>query len=246
LLDEINSRHLLDTGLHALHVSLWANTPQEYAKIYAGCKPDDFGKVVENVKRLVALKSDRRSRYPKIVLHQPITTENIHNIERRARLQRLTGCDVLSFSVLKTMRQKFAHQALSPHEEEQLRAVLSKMRKRLDSLSVKHNVSDVLMRYRIGERVWEKMPCYIPWIQARIKVDGTVLVCNPSTIPLGNVRDNSFAQIWNGEPLRQLRRKVSTKAGLAALTREIDCGFCCFALQNRRVHRLFRWLEVLR
>ena len=242
LLTEANCQRLFDAGLHTLQVSLWANSSQEYEEIYAGSPPATFEKVVAGVKRLMVLKHDCKSRYPKVVLHQPITAKNIQQIEGRIELQRLTGCDALSFSVLRTMRNEFTHEALTLQGEERLREVLPKMRRRLDALCVKHNIADVLMRYKIGERVWEKAPCYIPWIEVRIKVDGTVLICDQSTVSLGNIKDSSFAQIWNNEPFRQLRRKASTKAGLAALAKEFDCNFCCFVLQNRQVHRIMRWL----
>jgi hypothetical protein len=57
------------------------------------------------------------------------------------------------------------------------------MKKRLNSLSMEHNIGETLLRYRIGEAVWNKLPCYVGWLHARIKVDGMVLLAGHGINP---------------------------------------------------------------
>jgi radical SAM protein with 4Fe4S-binding SPASM domain len=62
-----------------------------------------------------------------------------------------------------------------------------------------------------------KKPCVLPWRKMAISWDGTVVPCcadYDKIHPLGNASEQSISEIWNGEPLRDFRRKHSGgKAG---------------------------------
>ena len=120
---------------------------------------------------------------------------------------------------------------------------LTKLGKRLDSLSLKHNIHQTLLCYTIGEAVWEKMPCYIAWYHTRIRVNGNVLPCQRCDLPMGNLNEKSFTDIWNGTVYRSFRKKTLTRKGLMSFSDHCDCRFCCYAGDNMKVHRLFKWIS---
>lgn len=138
--------------------------------------------------------------------------------------------------------------ALSPEEERLVRLSLLRARKRLDSLSMDHNIDEVLLRYELGSTVWQKLPCYIAWYHARIRADGTVQPCGPCNLEVdfGNLHKNTFHEIWNGLAIGAFRREALTCQGLASIGEHCDCGFCCYVGDNMRVHRLFRWFSSFR
>ncbi len=246
LLTDANCEQLIDSGLDTLKVSLWATSREEYARNYAGTDPVWFDRTVEGLRRLSKAKAARGSATPCVKLHQPVNRHNSRSVDAAADLALETGCNTISFSPFKTHRGGLADQALSPEQERGLCASLVRLRRRLKPLPLSHNIDDVLLRYKVGEAVWERVPCYIGWFHARIKVDGTVLPCNPCDRPMGNINDHSFREVWHGPAFRAFRRQGLTLPGLKAMTEECDCGFCCHTPDNARVHRLFKWIPVRR
>jgi len=241
LLDRRTIQALFDSHLDILRVSLWAGSAETYEKNYPGAPLDSFNKVVESVTLMNSLKANRHLKQPCVILHHPLNRHNFEKIETFLELALTAKCDGVSFSPFYTWRGALASSALSPAEEQSLLLSLEKIEKRLQSLRLSHNIGQTRVQYRIGKQVWQKIPCYIGWIHARVKTDGTILPCNRCDIPLGNLKTNSFQDIWNGFPYRSFRRQTSTRKGLASLIRDCDCEYCCFIKDNLRIHRLFRW-----
>jgi MoaA/NifB/PqqE/SkfB family radical SAM enzyme len=242
LLDETRIQSLIDSGLDVLRVSLWAGSPEEYEKNYPGTNPTNFKKIIKGLRILAHLKAERKSTIPAVVLHQVINRHNFKKIDTMIDLANTTRCNTLSLSPLKSLQGRLSSFTLSPDEEKLLHFSLTRIRKQLDSLSINHNIDQTLLRYRIGEAVWKKLPCYVAWLHARIKVDGTVIPCNnPCNLSMGNLKENRFHEIWNGSAYRTFRRKTLTRRDLTLMGKYCDCGFCCHVEDNMRVHRLFRW-----
>jgi MoaA/NifB/PqqE/SkfB family radical SAM enzyme len=241
LLDRDRIHTLFDLQLDAMEVSLWASSARDYEKNYPGVPLEFFGKVVDSVTLMNSLKATRHLRQPCVTLHHPINRHNFQQIETFLELALTAKCDGVSFSPFYTWRGALTPSALSPNEEQSLLRSLGKMENRLRSLRFSHNIGQTRTRYQIGKRVWQNIPCYIGWIHSRIKTDGTILPCNRCDLPMGNLEANSLREIWNGSPYRNFRSQASTREGLASLTHQCDCEYCCFIKDNLRVHRLFKW-----
>lgn len=244
LLDETRIQSLIDSRLDILKVSLWTSSPEQYERTYPGVDPGGFEKIVGGLQLLADIKAEQRAELPKVVLHQPIHRHNFENVEAMVDLAHTTGCNTLSLSPLKAWRGRLASFALSSSEEEFLRLTLARMRQRLKSLSIDHNIDQTLLRYGIGEAVWQELPCYIGWFHARIKVDGTVLPCEPCELSMGNLEERRFGEIWNGSAYRKFRQQTITREGLDFMGNHCACGFCCHVEDNLRVHRIFRWFSL--
>ena len=193
-----------------------------------------------------AFKTERKSKVPDVMIHHPINNFNFRKIDAMINLANNVGCNTLSFSPFKRRRNELTSLALSCDEEKELCLSLKKAKKKLNSMSMSHNIDSTLLRYKIGEEVWKKMPCYISWLHARIKVDGTVLPCNPCDVKMGNLKENKLSEIWNDQAFRKFRKRAISRKDLLSLNEECDCGFCCHATDNMRVHRLFRWISPFR
>jgi len=243
LLDEKRIQPLIDSRLDILKVSLWGSSEEEYECNYPGADSKNFEKIISGLKCLSSTKAAQKSKLPSVVLHTPITRHNFQSLAKRVELAHETGCNVLTFSPLKTRGGELAGEALATDEERQVAITLSRIEGQLNSLSIKYNINEALLRYRIGEAVWQKLPCYIAWLHVRIKVDGTVLPCNPCELPIGNLHENNFHEIWNGLAIKNFRRQVLSCQGLAEMTLHCDCGYCCHTLDNWRMDRVFRWLS---
>ena len=244
MLDEARVKSLIHSHLDILKVSCWASSSDEYRRNYPGANPDNFQKIVAGLQQLAHTKAKHGSSLPHVVLHQPINANNFQSVNAMAELAHTTGCNMLSFSPFKTRRGELASLSLSPDQERLLGLTLHRMKEKLDSLSITHNIDQTLLRYKIGEAVWQKLPCYIGWLHARVKVDGTVLPCNPCDLPMGNLKEKRLGAIWNDHLYRDFRKRTRTRQDLITMGSDCDCGFCCHVEDNVRVHRIFRWVPT--
>lgn len=243
LLDETRVLHIIDLKVNILKVSLWASSPEDYAQNYPKSDIRNFERVIDGLKLLTHLKSKKKTSFPFVELCNPINLYNFQKTEKMLDILFTTGCNSLFFSPVNSHQGKFASFSLSPDEEKLFILSLKEIKKRLDSVSTHHNIDQVLLRYKIGEAVWEKLPCYIAWYYSRIKVDGTILPCNRCDLPMGNLNQYSFHHIWNAPDYRAFRRKTITRNGLSLFSKHCNCGFCCHVVNNKRVHEIARWLS---
>jgi len=244
LLDERRIECLFSSGLNELQVSLWACSPENYARQYPGTDWSNFHKVVESLKILSRLKKRRASRRPLVKLHHPIDRFNYRDVSEMADLALSAGCDVISFSPYLTHGQ-VGEYGLSEDEKEELLRSLRELAKRLESLPITHNIGRTLLRYGAYTESRMKLPCYAGWYHSRIRVDGTVFPCGCCDTALGSLVEKRFGEIWNGEPYRAFRRRAMTAEGLSSLAGSCDCKHCCYAEDTLRVHRVFRPLAPL-
>lgn len=245
LLDCQNVQALFDAGLDLLRVSLWATTPEEYARNYPATDPKMLERVLAGVRLAVAMKAESGRKLPRLGLHQPLDHYNAANMGALVDLALALGCDSVSFSPLRPLRGALNEAALSADEEAAVRRSLAQLRTRLRATRLTHNFDETLLRYKAGEGAWRDLPCYVGWAQVRVKVDGTILPCGCCDLPMGNLYQNSLPEIWNSAAYRSFRARTITRAGMASLAADCDCGFCCHYADNRRVHRYFRWFASL-
>lgn len=233
---------LVDSGIDSIHISLWASSPETYEQYYPGSGAQDFSRVLDGIKAVVAAKQKKRSRTPWVSLLNPTDKLNYRNVGRMFELARECGCDEIRFTPFKAHRGKYIRYALSEQEKDELRHLLLGLKGRIAAASMKDNIDGFLARNAF-DRVRERMPCYACWFYSRIKVDGTVVPCGRSDVALGNLVTQRFADIWNGESYRRERRKLLAEHGRRYLDQVADCEACSYARDNMRVHRIIRRLR---
>ncbi len=241
LTEEVIGR-LIDLRLDLLTVSLWASTEGEYERLYPGTRPEFFGKVLDALKRVTEVKAKRKSQLPLLRLHRPVSRENFRTVETAVGQARAGGCNQLTVSPVHSLKGDVSSYKLSTGEERDLFVSLSRMKRSLRKHSIHENIDVALDLYRIGEAVWDKLPCYVGWVHSHVRIDGTVFSCGRCDLPLGNLHERSLHEIWNGEAYRGFRRTVSTRRGLAGMQDHCVCGYCCHIRNNIRIHRVFRWI----
>ena len=242
LLDGRLASAIAASGLDELRVSLWAADEREYVRNYGGTSPKMFQRVIDGARAVSDARTAGRPKTPRIVLHRPIDREGFRGLDRMTGVARAAGCDALSFSPLKPFGQAAAERALTSLEVVELREILARTGRLARDAGLSCNDAAVPRRYEIGNDVWKVLPCYIGWVDVRIRTNGDVLSCAPCGAPLGNVGTASLAEIWNGAAFRQFRRQTRTREGLAGIAADCRCDFCCHVLTNDRLHRVLRWM----
>ena len=54
----------------------------------------------------------------------------------------------------------------------------------------------------------KKPQCIAPWVYLDVLPDGHVVPCCSNTLDLGDLKKQSIGEIWNGEPIKKLRREM--------------------------------------
>jgi MoaA/NifB/PqqE/SkfB family radical SAM enzyme len=242
LLTEDVIRRLVDLRLDLLTISLWASSEKEYERLYPGTKPIYFNKVLEALKRVTNVKAKEKSQLPALRLHRPISKDNFRTVEVAFDQAYAAGCNQLTVAPIYSLKGEVTSYTLSSSEEKDLFFSLFRMKRHLKKYSIGNNIDVTMQIYRIGEAVWKTLPCYGGWLHSRIRIDGTVFPCGRCSLPLGNLSEMNFHEIWNGEAYRSFRKVASTRKGLASMKDHCLCGYCCHIRNNIRVHRIYRWI----
>lgn len=241
LFTEARVRQTIDSGLDSVHVSLWACSRESYAQQYPGTDSSYFDRVIGGLKAFSSVKAEKGVRTPHVTLLNPTNRLNYRDTDKMAVLAKETGCDAVSFIPFKTNRGELAHLALSEQEEAELRSRVSALRKQIKAWGMEHHIDRFLAREAF-HKIRHELPCYICWFHSRIKVDGTVVSCGRSMLALGNLRTDSFTDIWNGEAYRKERLMRLGPEGCKHRDEVANCEVCGFVNDNRKIHRIVKHL----
>ncbi|RKZ49139.1 MAG: hypothetical protein DRR16_04355 [Candidatus Parabeggiatoa sp. nov. 3] len=242
LLDQNVIRRLVDAKVDTIKVSLWATSIEEYRLNYPGVNPTkNFKKTLDGLKLFSDIKAEQKSHFPVVWIHNPITLYNFRSINAMVDLAIKMKCNGLSFAPMFNFFRETLNLTFSVDENKLMYHSLVHAKKRLDACFMQHNIGNLLTRFKIGENVWEKLPCYIAWIHAKIRADGTVLPCCRCDLELGNLNLTSFQNFWNSSTIHAFRNKVATRKRL--MTLDCDCRFCWHVPDNIRIHRVLKWLS---
>lgn len=82
--------------------------------------------------------------------------------------------------------------------------------------------------------LYERQPCYAPWLHALVAADGRVApCCSAPRVTLGNLNQQSFSEIWHGDRYGELRSAMRDGRPLP------HCAGCdVFLSENRLLHRM--------
>jgi len=86
---------------------------------------------------------------------------------------------------------------------------------------------------RYARGLYERQPCYAPWTHALVAADARVApCCGAPFVTLGELHEQSFAEIWQGEAYRHLRELIRDGTPLP------ECATCdTFLAENRILHQ---------
>ncbi len=175
------------------------------------------------------------------MLHRPIEPRLLPTLGRTVELAREAGCDAVSFSLLKPLISEDEERVLNEEEGRQLAQALPRLGREVRTAGMSGNTHEVLRRLQIGRAVWEKLACYIGWIDMRIRVNGDVVPCDTCPWVLGNVHNRELREIWNDAPYREFRRVARRRDGILTSGHNCRCDYCCHAITNARLHRWLKW-----
>ena len=188
LLTDEHIARLRDAELDVLDISLDALSRNVYDKIRIGL---DYDEVLAGVERVIAADLPGTSVFVRLVRQR----DNAHEVRAFAGRWRKRGVPVFIYDV--TNRTGAVHQF-----DEAIRVPQSS-----------NMVSMVEGVKRRASRAWLGH-CPIPFASASVLHNGDVLMCTHDWARaeiIGNLRDATLAELWNGERMREIRALISRR-----------------------------------
>jgi radical SAM protein with 4Fe4S-binding SPASM domain len=226
---------IVDSGLSLIKISLDAAKPETYLAIRG---KDFFSKILEDIERLQQVKAAKHSATPFVRLQFVLQSDNLPEIEEMVRLAHRLKANSMYFQPLETL-------LIQERKEDLARGVeLARLRELLEGadiwaakLGIGTNAGVLVRSLQHYYRKYEpgippsapERVCLLPWFSLYISVDGDVRPCcsfaEAGTVSLGNIFEQSFGEIWNGEGYQRIRQQ--------ALDRNLNYVICRNCTPNR-------------
>ncbi len=226
LLDEEMARVIVTEGVDRIVVSFDGATKETYEKIHEGAK---YEKVVKNLRYLHEMKKRKLRTIPEMSINFIVMQSNFHELPDLLELATSWGLESIELKALVTYEfMSEMEEEKKSYEPERDSPVIERCREIADRNSIKiysdqfldstcedvHSLSpDELVAYNV-KRYIEASPeqpyCREPFRTIYIKSDGRVKPCcfHQDYDFLGNVREKSLSEIWNGDKFIEFRQKI--------------------------------------
>jgi MoaA/NifB/PqqE/SkfB family radical SAM enzyme len=205
-------------------VSLNYTTPELYAR-HMETSPRNFERALEGTRRLRELPIPEGKQRPSIVLQFTLHGPTRFEVPRMMEIADDLGADrVLIRDLYRVADEMRVPEADKPRVREELREALRADRGRgrlhislpeegLDEPWEEHLRS---LAESAGTPPDERTPnefCHMPWYSVAIRGNGDVFICCMLMIeeeakPLGNLNEQSLAELWHGSALTTIRREM--------------------------------------
>lgn len=213
-------RAIVESGIDQLKVSIDACRAETYRAIRG---EDAFDEIIEGIREVGRWKEKLGSATPSIRFNFALQRLNFQEAADLVNLASDVGVDGIYFQYLSynDMDDRKAMLTASMTREA-LQAELDRARQNSARTGV---VTNLAIWERDFELIWDAMqpmaeytpndkPCYFPWMSTWIGADGWIRPCPimPWTVDegrMGNLAEQSFAEIWNNEYYQELREALA-------------------------------------
>ena len=206
LMTEKTARRVVDLGIDQIFLSLDGASPETYEPIRRGAK---FDTVVANVKRLMAIKKETGSQLPEVKINTVVCDTNYHELPQIVELAHEIGIGMVQFVNIVTFDDT---DSMGTDD------IRGKVRQKFEAAIARAEELGVLVKVEL----FDKLPvqqCDFPWTRNFVTYDGFVHPCCYTTQSgdrtaqngrsLGNLVDNTYADIWSGKQYAAFRQKMS-------------------------------------
>ncbi len=196
---------IFESGLDTLIVAV-DSLKQEAYEVFR--KNGDIEKVLNGIRKTVALKH-RLGAKTRINFRVVVTRNNESEIPEMQKVARSLGVDI------------FSVKSVNPNTGDMLQDDSQVIPDNPDYRRYKHKNSTL-------ERIRIKAHCEYFWTLANIAADGTVVTCcydYDNKLAAGNIREEPFHSIWNGEAARAIGKRVWSDMDSIPRCRDCDINF---------------------
>lgn len=189
-LNDTNARRTVESGLDRLIISIDGTTQEVYQQYRIGGKLD---KVLEGARNIVKWKKELNSKKPYVFFQFLVVKPNEHQIEDVKKLAKEIGVDDVRFKTA----QIYDYENGNP-----LIPTIDKYSRYRQTAAGKYEIKNSLENH-----------CWKLWHACVISWDGLVVPCcfdKDADYRLGDLKKDSFLEIWHSESYKQFRKKLLT------------------------------------
>lgn len=204
----------IQTGFSEIIFSIDGATQETYESIRRGGKWD---RLCTNLELLSSMKRKWKTSKPTVRVNFTCMQTNIHELPAMVAFAKAHDAESLhvrhlvAFDSKDSFRQEIAYRSL-------FNATAEETRKAADSHGIKLFLPDLIPEQsvspkicvsdgsRIARRVEANPYCLLPWFHAIISWNGDYRICSLHT--LGNLREQTFEEIYYSSKMRDIRRKM--------------------------------------
>jgi radical SAM superfamily enzyme YgiQ (UPF0313 family) len=221
---------LIDLEVDFLILSFWAASSEVYRSTHPNKRGDEFDQIKDKLCKLTSKKQDA----PRIKIYNVMLTHNYHEVEAMIEFALETGVEEVEFAVTDIVPGKTDELILSLDQRNSMLEPIARLKetvpydyvwhdgsyifswpdgKRLTVFKLEHFVRRLLNPDAesgdYDSDIIKRIPCYIGWTFTRIMANGDINAClKAHRMPMGNLYEQSFTEIWNGALQREFRRKA--------------------------------------
>jgi radical SAM protein with 4Fe4S-binding SPASM domain len=213
---EKNSAKLIRSGLDEIIVAIDGTTQETYGRFRQN---GNLKKALDGARNLVKQKRALNAATPLINLRFIVTKNNEHQIPHLKQLAKSLGVDVMS---LKTLNPYGIYKENRATREAAYNTIVP-VRKQYQRFKYR-------MQRTMRRRVRRNPKCNKLWDYTNIRWDGRVCPCTydyKGTYNFGNLKTDSFKDIWSGSSYRKLRRQFREDSQQISI-----CENCTYAFEG--------------
>ena len=198
-------RLLVEKGFKEIHVSLDGAVRETVEGIRKGIR---FDRVIDNLRRIKQLKEELGTPYPRLKMHFAMMRRNIHELPAFVDLAHELGAAEIRFQHFIIPHDSLIDESLW-FDPERANRFLSEAQEKCKALGIQVDAPPLFDLHRTpdGTKRLRTQQCHWPWKGILIGPEGEATPCCQWKGPqLGNVNQQGFEAVWNGEAYRQLRR----------------------------------------
>ncbi len=239
------AKMLVQLGVRMIRISINAGTPETHCLLSGITNKTDFEKIMTGAEKLAYFRRQANVQLPRIIYGFVILKENYHEAKQAVQHAAKRGMDSVLFKDL------LVHEVSNEHALVEFNALgksLNDAKAEADRLNIHTNLTlnklipmmhqDVR---KVSLEVYQAIPCYLPWFFTMIHSNGLVFPCCQCRKPLGDLAEQSFVQIWSGQPYHKFRescKKLPEKKGVPLPG--CECDNCNYVVRNVVFHKLTR------
>lgn len=243
---------IIDTGVDEISVSLWASNGVEYVATHPNQSHQKFDRITEVLKYIKKKKerpffsffskvNSKTPPTPRINLLNVISNVNCVGVEAMYDYALEVGADSVYYAVVDVIEGTTDRLLLSEEERCQVLEACDKIEQKNTRLPEKKRLeldNFTGFRQRLDDNLAQtgqydkdrvtSIPCYIGWTFCRILADGQVVpCCRGVEIPMGNLSEQSFSDIWFSEKYNKFRHYALNLSDHKKYFKNVDCGKTC-------------------
>jgi MoaA/NifB/PqqE/SkfB family radical SAM enzyme len=202
---EEGPRRILEAGVDDLFIGVGAFDKTSYEKIHQ--VKNDFVKLKSFLNYFKKIIPSKR---PQLTMVNVVTKDNISQISNMVDFAQIYFDRIYFWQMLVLE----GLQLLAPSKE-QIRDFLKNLKKIKKNLKIKNNLKEFAFHsiYNnfilpcTGRTIHANLPCYVGWFYGRIDANANLRPCCGNRAFLGNIKEDSFANLWHSAEYNNFRKK---------------------------------------